>query len=378
MADRFGARQTARLDSGSEFASAFALSGAMLGLDGDRVWIGWGEQRSFQRREEAASAGASAALYAPDFYLKRANPWIVFQNWDVVQATALTSAVRRWLEAGEDQTPRVEWREPEFSDFARAFGAVQERIADGRLQKAVPVSFALGAFVGGESIAMATVARALAAPAQLRPYGVWGVSPRPWGTVGASPETLFRQPTPTSLVTAALAGTRARTEDPVEIARFLNDPKERAEHEFVVDDLRRTLARRGSVHVGEIAVARLPTLLHLQTPIEVELSSSAMFEDLAADLHPTPALGVAPRSAGLAALREIDDGPERGRFGAPFGVWAEDPFISHCLVAIRCAQWSDGSIAIGAGCGVVAASRLESEWAEMRAKRESVKGILGL
>jgi menaquinone-specific isochorismate synthase len=47
-------------------------------------------------------------------------------------------------------------------------------------------------------------------------------------------------------------------------------------------------------------------------------------------------------------------------------------------VAIRNAQWFEGSIHIGAGCGIVPQSLLKNEWKEIQLKMQSIKNILGL
>lgn len=349
---------------------AFLKSGAFFSLPDGQIWIAWNDGRSFRSSGEAQSAGASAALFAPDFFMRDTHPWKAFAFWDLVDGQSLA----RDLAAAEGERWQPEWREPEFPSFERAFRAVQERIADGRLQKAVPTAFAKAG--AGPSFAQlpGVVARALRAGEGVRAFGFWD---RGEGIVGATPETLFRQPSPERVETMALAGTRARRGEDGESAALLADGKERAEHQLVIDDVARVLSRRADVRVGATRVASLPTLLHLKTEIEAQAPSALAFETLAEDLHPTPALGVAPREAGIGFLRELDGAEERGRFGAPFGVWAKEPFISDCLVAIRCAQWNQAGAWLGSGCGVVAASRLEREWDELRAKRDAVRKALG-
>ena len=95
-------------------------------------------------------------------------------------------------------------------------------------------------------------------------------------------------------------------------------------------------------------------------------------------LHPTAALGVWPRNeAGERWLREADRGVNRGGFGAPFGLEREDR-CALALVGIRNIEWSDRSIRIGSGAGIIAESRLELEVEELRQKREQVKALFGV
>ena len=335
-----------------------------------------GERTTFESRSDVERAGALGALYAPDFYLESPQPWFSFEHSAVMSAVDLA----KWIESGVHDlasSHRFAWREPERARFAVAFARIQEAISTGRIEKAVPVAFAQASASFDVGDRARTLLNALRTPLPLRAYGIWNAEQ---GAIGASPETLFRQLDAFAVETVALAGTHRKPATDEAIRDFLKNPKERAEHQFVVDDIRRALGARGEVDVGPTHVADLPTLLHLRSLVRARLSVAAEFEDLARALHPTPALGVAPREAGLSILREADAiaGCERGRFGAPFGLWMTEPFASDCLVAIRCVRWTRAGSEIGSGCGVVAASLLESEWQELQAKRDSVRKALGL
>ena len=90
----------------------------------------------------------------------------------------------------------------------------------------------------------------------------------------------------------------------------------------------------------------------------------------------TPALGVAPRSAGYEWMKILPGQEGRRRFGAPFAFLDKESCL--CLVAIRNIQWDQEGRRIGSGCGIVAASEEPREWRELFQKRQSVKKILGL
>ena len=91
-------------------------------------------------------------------------------------------------------------------------------------------------------------------------------------------------------------------------------------------------------------------------------------------LHPTPALGVAPREQ-LGLLKKWRGGKDR--LGAPFGIrWEPDQFLS--VVAIRQLSWDENFFYIGNGCGVVAESELDDEWQELKLKRDSVRKMFRL
>jgi menaquinone-specific isochorismate synthase len=93
-------------------------------------------------------------------------------------------------------------------------------------------------------------------------------------------------------------------------------------------------------------------------------------------LHPTPAVGVAPRAAWREWVPRLDH-EDRGTFAAPFGLLLPDG-TSRCLVAIRGVQWNRHATRCGAGCGLVAGSDLSRETAELRLKLAATRGNLGL
>jgi isochorismate synthase EntC len=176
--------------------------------------------------------------------------------------------------------------------------------------------------------------------------------------------------------TLALAGTR-----PVDRAKeLMRDPKEQLEHRMVVEDIVRRLAPFGNVEVDPIRIIELPSIAHLATPIRFEESGAdrMSFADIVRRLHPTAALGAWPRTeAGGRWLREADRGVKRRTFGAPFGLEREDG-RGLALVAIRNVQWHEDAVRVGSGAGVIAESRLEREFEELREKREQVKALFGV
>jgi menaquinone-specific isochorismate synthase len=303
------------------------------------------------------------ACYAPDFRLSDPTPWL--HPASVHETTR--AALRR--DIGTPPSPVARWQEPDAAAYERAFTEVMRRIAAGSLVKAVPIVLENGEWETDPRSAVAgLVGAVLAAPAPSLAYGLWGPD---GGMVGASPEILFTH-SGACVRTVAVAGTypAARARD------ILSDPKEGREHQNVVDDIAQALAPFGPVTVGTRGTLTLPGLAHLKTDIHVTVPEPTAFIALVEALHPTAALGVFPRSAGLSVLR--DDGPhDRGRFGAPFGVEWPDGRAS-VLVAIRNVQWSGTTVLLGAGAGLIAESRLAAEWAELALKRATVKSMFGL
>jgi menaquinone-specific isochorismate synthase len=96
--------------------------------------------------------------------------------------------------------------------------------------------------------------------------------------------------------------------------------------------------------------------------------------ELVAALHPTPAVGGAPRDVALELIAELEQ-LDRGRYAGPVG-WVDAAGNGTWAVGIRSAEL-DGAVArVFAGVGVVADSDPSSELAETRAKMQAVLGAL--
>jgi menaquinone-specific isochorismate synthase len=202
------------------------------------------------------------------------------------------------------------------------------------------------------------------------------------GLVGATPELLARRRGGT-IVSRPMAGTVARgatgQADAAAEAALAASAKDGLEHRLVVDAVVAGL-RAGGVEVTSVTdpqVARLATMSHLATTItaRVEQSSpSPSALELACGLHPTPAVGGAPRDAALATLRRLETF-ERGRYAGPVG-WVDGRGDGSWGVALRCAEIEGASARLIAGAGIVAGSDPDAEWAETQAKFEPMLQVL--
>lgn len=264
-----------------------------------------------------------------------------------------------------------QWQEPAKSDFATDLEVIQSKIKNGQIQKAVPVVFARSEHTVTAADRAQMILSLLQAPPSLYVYGIWQNGE---GVLGATPETLFEY-SEGHLKTMALAGTCPK-EDVIERDSLLQDEKEMHEHLLVLEDIKSVLKPLGDIQTDGPQILELPTLFHLFTKITVACRSLPSFIDLIKNLHPTPALGVAPRSYGYKWMKELPGQDGRARYGAPFAFLSKEEAL--CLVGIRNIQWNKTSSMIGSGCGVVAASDLEREWRELYQKRLSVRKILGL
>ncbi len=204
------------------------------------------------------------------------------------------------------------------------------------------------------------------------------------GLVGATPEMLAR--VDRGLVTSrVLAGTIRptgdETADLAHAAALARSSKDREEHEYAVQSVTNVLeAHCGSVNVpDEPSVLHLPNVMHLATDVTGVLSHNASALELVRELHPSAAVCGTPT---LTAARVIDEleNLDRGRYAGPVG-WIDAAGDGEWCIGLRSAEISredPSQLRLFAGCGIVAASEPESEWAESEAKLEPMLRALGV
>ena len=172
--------------------------------------------------------------------------------------------------------------------------------------------------------------------------------------------------------TVAIAGTRVAGDQGR--LPLMEDPKERREHQVVIDAIAESLAGMGEVRVHATGVAQYPNLSHLKTPISVTLGEGTTFDRLVRALHPTPAVNGAPREEALALIDRYE-AVDRGRYGGPVG-WVDAAGNGAWAVGIRSAELDGSRARLFAGVGVVADSDPAAELAETRAKFQALLGAL--
>jgi menaquinone-specific isochorismate synthase len=199
------------------------------------------------------------------------------------------------------------------------------------------------------------------------------------GFVGASPELLVRRRGRLA-VSRPMAGTVPQGDGAAAgadgLARLTGSPKEAVEHRLVVDAVAEGLAKVADrVEVGRPEVVRLATVAHLATEITADLTGplpSAL--ELAGLLHPTPAVGGAPRDAALAAIAALEPF-DRGRYAGPVG-WVDRAGDGEWAVALRCASLAGRRADLIAGAGIVPGSDPDTEWAETEHKLRAMLEVL--
>lgn len=185
--------------------------------------------------------------------------------------------------------------------------------------------------------------------------------------VGATPERLvFAQDGQVRTMALAGSASRGATE---QIDRELgmelfNSEKNRREHAIVVNMVRSALEGLCStVHVAPAPhLLKLQNIQHLETPITGELLPGHSILEALHDLHPTPAVGGFPREAALAEIRDNEQ-LDRGWYAGPIG-WIDKDGHGEFAVALRSGLIDGNKATLFAGCGIVADSEPNNEYAE--------------
>lgn len=185
--------------------------------------------------------------------------------------------------------------------------------------------------------------------------------------IGATPETLLKKASQKIFVDA-LAGTLPRHGNDTTARHVLSSgTKERLEHSRVVDFIRETLAPWCELTgPDEPCIKTLPSVYHLHTPLTGTLKNSVSVIDLAAALHPTPAVAGTPRNIALEWIR-TQEPHSRGWYAGPVG-WVDTHGDGHFIVALRSGVLRDRAAWAWAGAGLVQGSDPELEWLETQAK----------
>ena len=194
---------------------------------------------------------------------------------------------------------------------------------------------------------------------------------------GASPETLVKL-VDGKLSTFPLAGTRprgkTRQEDKELEAGLLQDEKELAEHNMLVDLGRNDIgkiSRIGSVEVEKyLCVERFSHVMHLGSTVTGELEEGKDAVDAVDAILPAGTLSGAPKFRACQIIEELEQS-KRGIYGGAIGYLDFAGNLDTCI-AIRLVYKKNGSICIRSGAGIVADSVPEKEFEECCNKARAV------
>jgi menaquinone-specific isochorismate synthase len=201
------------------------------------------------------------------------------------------------------------------------------------------------------------------------------------GLVGASPEMLIRREG--GLATSrVLAGTIRRSpasgsgevsgeELDLKLAHALaRSGKNLIEHELAVESVAHALEPFCSgMNVPDAPyVLELPNVLHLASDVTAVVHEGVSVLRLAGELHPSAAVCGTPTTVARDTIAELEH-LDRGRYSGPVG-WVDSSGDGEFAIALRCGLLSNDqrAITIYAGCGIVAESDPEEEFAETEAK----------
>ncbi|MBE3128798.1 MAG: anthranilate synthase component I [Actinobacteria bacterium] len=187
--------------------------------------------------------------------------------------------------------------------------------------------------------------------------------------IGSSPEPLIKI-NGRKILTCPIAGTKKRGASPKEerflVNSLLNDKKEMAEHNMLVDLSRNDLGRVckfGSIKIKKyMSVEKYSHVIHLVSRIEGTLDKTSTIYDALKSTFPAGTLTGAPKIRAMQIISELE--PDcRGPYGGVVGYFGYDGSLDTCIT-IRTAIIKDGKAYIQAGAGIVYDSVPENEWNE--------------
>jgi isochorismate synthase len=307
------------------------------------------------------------------------DPRAIERRWDGLTARAreLTPPAAGMIARPVFAPLRTDAEQPTRAAWHRLVGTMAGAVGRGRLDKVV-----LARRVDLRSPVELDVPNALRRLAASAPESTIYAFRRDGRTfLGATPERLVRVEG-RRFLTAAVAGTIRRGADVAEdeaLAReLLASEKDREEHAIVVAAIREGLGPITDTLViaPQPVVMTLRHVQHLATEISGTLPEASGLLALGERLHPTPAVGGAPREAALAMIDE-HEGFDRGWYAGPVG-WLGAEGDGELCVALRCGIVDRTRATLFAGCGIVADSDPAQEWEESRIKLRAVVSALGI
>jgi anthranilate synthase component 1 len=155
---------------------------------------------------------------------------------------------------------------------------------------------------------------------------------------------------------------------------LLEDEKELAEHNMLVDLARNDLgriSRYSSVHVaGYKKIQRYSRIMHITSEVEGTIMEGKDALDAIEALLPAGTLSGAPKIRACEIIEELEKEP-RGIYGGAIGYIDFTGNMDVCI-AIRMAVRKNGRVYVQAGGGIVADSVPEKEYEESGNKARAV------
>ncbi|OUI95774.1 anthranilate synthase component I [Acetobacter indonesiensis] len=298
--------------------------------------------------------------------------------WDEAQALlarareclngALPAAVSRPNVTEPFQAPTSTFTKPEF---CAAVEKIQDYIAAGDAFQVVPSQRFSSKFTL-PSLALYRALRRIN-PAPFLFHLDFG----DFSLVGSSPEILVRL-RDGKMTVRPLAGTRPRGKDAEDDLRLeqelLADQKELAEHLMLIDLGRNDVGRvcqPGSVQVTErFVIERFSHVMHISSNVEGMVRPDLEALDTLIAAFPAGTLTGAPKIRAMEIIDEVER-TRRATYAGCIGYFGASGDMDTCI-GLRMAVVKDGMMHVQAGCGVVADSVPEAEYAETQQKARAV------
>jgi isochorismate synthase len=365
-----------RLGASFDLLAAWQDGGFFFERDGLGVSTGPGEVVApddvtsvLRERPEGAVAGGAipfegeAALIVGDGQVRRTDPFVTARVGEPPQPVLVTGLI-----------PAAAFADAELTTVptpAVYMGAVDEaarRVRAGELRKVV-LARTIEVAAGRAFDARRLAHRLRAVDAEAYSF----IAPASDGVlVGASPELLVSRHG-TEVRSVPLAGSAPRAGDPAadraNADALIASAKDREEHAAVVDAIAEALRPLCETLAWDEdpALRETPNVWHLSTRFRGRLREPAPSAlDLALALHPTPAVGGAPRGEALALLHQLESF-DRGSYAGPVG-WVDADGNGEWAIALRCALLRGDRATLYAGAGIVGDSDPEAELDETERK----------
>jgi anthranilate synthase component 1 len=199
--------------------------------------------------------------------------------------------------------------------------------------------------------------------------------------IGASPEILGSKSGKT-VNYAPIAGTRYRgkTEDEEQAieAELINDPKENAEHDMLVDMGRNDLGKicqPGTIKISrEKFIKKYANVMHLVSELEGEIQENFDAIDFFESIFPIGTLTGAPKIRAIELIYQYEKS-RRNLYGGSVGYFSHNDNMEHCI-AIRSFFLKEDEITFRVGAGIVQDSENKKEWLEIHNKAKTLCKVI--
>ncbi|MEO8575095.1 MAG: isochorismate synthase [Gemmatimonadales bacterium] len=385
---------------GSDAAWAAILDGSLIDDQSDRaigtgrVLIGGFAFEPEGPRSEPWSGFPSGHLIVPRALLTSADglTWITMSaligpdadvEAEVAALIKLRDTTLAAADAGNSESARDEFTsgvefqdERDPADWRAGVVATTDAIRNGTLEKVV-LARASHAQAPNDIDPYATLRALRDANRNAFVFGYWRGAT---AFVGASPERLIRLDK-RNVQASSLAGTARRggtdAEEAEIVAELFASAKDRIEHAVVLSALKEVLAEfcDDVTASSEPSLMTLPNVHHLETDVHGCLRPGNSLLKVIERLHPTPAVGGTPRDLALQFIRDVEM-LDRGWYAGPIGWIGRDG--GEFAVALRSAILYGSEAMLFAGCGIVADSEPDLEFAESVLKLQPMKSAISL